>query len=66
MKLLDAEQLISTIDDVASLHWRDDLENRYKYQVSLLETKIRELVHIVNINIELHNDIQQQLMKDTK
>jgi hypothetical protein len=49
MKHINAQELIDTIDSIAKNNYRDgETVDRLAYQVGLLNSKVRELVNLVN------------------
>ena len=49
MKHINAQELIDTIDSIAKNNYRDgETADRLAYQVGLLNSKVRELVNLIN------------------
>ena len=62
MKKIDAQQIIDTCYEFAKHYEQGDIM-RWPFIAGCLETKIRELVNIVNQDSEIINDMSLDLYK---
>lgn len=68
MKKIDAQEMIDTLEAIARNNYREgeaDRADRLAYHVGLLQSKLRELVYLLNCDSELiaemKRDLEQQI-----
>lgn len=66
MKKIDAQEMIDTLEAIARNNYREgeaDRADRLAYHVGLLQSKLREVVYILNCDSELIEELKQDLDK---
>jgi len=64
---MNIENIIQNIQVTRDNYYASDDSMRWPFQVGMLETKLRELAHIVNTQMEHIRDLETQLIaKDSE
>ena len=59
---MNIDHVLQAIQDTRDNYYKPDDVMRWPYQVGMLESKMRELVHIINIQAEHIRDLETQLI----
>lgn len=59
---MNVNHIIESIEQTRDNYYKSDDPMRWPYQVGMLETKLRELAHIVNNQMEHIRDLETQLI----
>ncbi len=59
---MNVNHIIQSIEQTRDNYYAPDDPMRWPYQVGMLETKLRELAHIVNNQMEHIRDLETQLI----
>ena len=59
---MNIEHVLQAIQDTRDNYYEQDDPMRWPYQVGMLESKMRELAHIINLQAEHIRDLETQLI----
>lgn len=59
---MNVQQIIDGIKSTTDRYYEPGDSMRWPFQVGMLETKLREFAHILNIQTEHIRDLEQQLI----